>query len=118
MDFQIGIKYPVSVHFLSAIEMIIGCSFYVNIRLSYCITIGCIFTDTQNITPTPHEEYHPRQFTRVEYYCLQTLHLHTEETPASQLRVYNITFIEHSSKAQVYKVRLIITFLIFIILTY
>jgi hypothetical protein len=40
--------------------------------------------DTQNIILTSFEEYHPRQFTIVDYYCLQSLYLHTEGTPKSQ----------------------------------
>jgi cell division protein FtsL len=52
----------------------------------------------------------------MEYYCLQPLYLHTEETPASQRRLYTITYIEKLHKPQIYYVHFIITFLILIIL--
>jgi len=98
--------------------MIIGCNFSVNVGAFYCITVGYTGTDTQNFIPITHEEYHPRRFNTVEYYCLQTLYVRTEETLAYQHTVHTIIFIEHISKTQVYKVCLIIMFLIFIFLTY
>jgi len=75
------------VHRFSVIELVIGCRFFVNVGASYCITVGYKGTDTQYIIPNSHEEYHARQFGTVEYYCLETLYPHTEETLALQQRV-------------------------------
>jgi len=118
MDVQNGINDPVCVYNLSVIEMIIGCRFYVNVGAFHCIRVGYRNTDAQNTLRTTHEVHHPRQFTTVEYYCLQTLDPHTEGTPAAEHTVYSIKFIDHATKTQVIKVRLIITYLKFIIFTY
>jgi len=87
MDFKNGIKNPVDICILSVIAMIIGCNFYINVGAFYCITVCYTGTDTQYITPNSHEEYHPRQVSTVEYFCLETLYPHTEEKLASQHRV-------------------------------
>ena len=82
--------------------------------------MGYTGADTQNIILTTFEEYHPRQLTIVEHYCLQILYLHTEETPAYQRTIYTITYIEYAPKTTLYYVQFIITstFLILIVLIY
>jgi hypothetical protein len=59
-------------------------------EISFKYVICYTGADTQNILLTSFEEYHPRQFSMVDYYCLQSLYLHTEETPISQGRIYII----------------------------
>jgi len=53
--------------------MIIGCSYFVNVGAFNCVKMGYTGTDTHNIILTTLEEYHPRQLTVVEHYCLQIL---------------------------------------------
>jgi len=77
MDIQKAIKNRLILYNFCVIELIIGRSFYVNVGAFYCITVCYTGTDIQDIILTTHEEYHPRQFTTVEYNCLRTLYLHT-----------------------------------------
>jgi hypothetical protein len=67
---------------------------------------------------TAFDEYHPRQLTIVQYYYLQSLYFHTEETPASQRTIYTITYIEHTQYSPSIVSKCFITCLILIILTY
>jgi len=109
MDFQNGIKYPVRVNNLRFIEMIIGCSYYVNVGSFYSVMLGYTGVDTPIIVHTTLEEYHPLQLTVVEHYCLQILYLRTEEISAYQRRIYTITYMEYTPRGPVYYVHFIIT---------
>ena len=53
---------------ICVIEMIIGCSFYVNVGAFYCITVRYKIKDKEKIISTTNEEHHPRKFITVEYY--------------------------------------------------
>jgi len=75
-------------------------------------------TDTQNIIPTTLEEYHSRQLTIVQYYCLQSLYLNTEEKPTSQLSIHTITYTEYGQRTKVYYIIFIVISLNLIIFKY